>query len=245
MSRSEVSIKTSDGVCPASVFMPEGEEGPWPAVIFFMDGLAIRPTLWEMGQRLADNGYLVLMPDLYYREGPYEPMVPAEVWTSEEKRATLMKMIGSLTLERKIADAGAFIGFLSLSPKVKGGRIGTVGYCMGGNYALTAAGAYPDRFAAIASFHGGGLATDSPDSPHHFVKGITGRVYVAGAIEDAHFDDTQKERLEAALTEAGVDHLIETYPAHHGFAVPDVPSFNAEAAERHWENLFKLLKETL
>jgi carboxymethylenebutenolidase len=115
---------------------------------------------------------------------------------------------------------------------------------MGGNAALTAAGALPDRFAAVASFHGGNLATDQPDSPHLFVKGISGRVYVAGAIEDASFPEEQKNRLEQALADAGVDHLIETYPAaRHGFAVPDHPVFDSGAAERHWAALFKLFGE--
>jgi len=128
---------------------------------------------------------------------------------------------------------------------VKGNRFGATGYCMGGNASLTAAGAFPDRFAAIASFHGGNLATDKPDSPHLFVGRITGRVYVAGAVEDASFPEEQRNRLERALTEAGVDHLVETYPARHGFAVPDLPSFDQAAAERHWAALFRLFDETL
>jgi carboxymethylenebutenolidase len=117
---------------------------------------------------------------------------------------------------------------------------------MGGNASVTAAGAFPDRFAGIASFHGGNLGTDKPDSPHLFVKNITGRVYVAGAIEDASFPEEQKIRLEKALTDAGVNHVVETYSgARHGFAVPDLPVFDKGAAERHWTALFKLFQETL
>jgi len=116
---------------------------------------------------------------------------------------------------------------------------------MGGNLALTAAGAFPGQFAVVASFHGGNLATDEPDSPHHFVKYITGYVYVASAVEDAYFTEDQKDCLEEALTEAAVHHLIETYPgAHHGFAVSDVPSFNLSASDRHWASLFRLLHES-
>jgi carboxymethylenebutenolidase len=158
----------------------------------------------------------------------------------------LMKFVTSLDRDRKISDAGAFIEFLSSRPEVKGDRFGATGYCMGGNASLTAAGAFPDRFAAVASFHGGNLATDQPDSPHLFVKNITGRVYVAGAIEDASFPEEQKNRLEKALTDAGVDHVVETYPgARHGFAVPDVPVFDPTAAEHHWAALFRLFHETL
>lgn len=245
MPGTEVAIKTRDGVCPASLFTPAGAKGPWPAVVFFMDGLGIRPVMWEMGQRLADGGYIVLLPDLYYRLGSYPPMVPAEVLADPKRREELMKFVGSLDRDRKIADAGAYIEFLSSRPEVKGGRFGVTGYCMGGNVSLTAAGAYPDRFAAAASFHGGNLASDKPDSPHLFLGKMTGRVYIAGAIEDASFPEEQKSRLEQTLSEARVDHLIETYPARHGFAVPDLPVFDPAAAERHWVALFGLFRETL
>lgn len=246
MPRLEVSIKTRDGICPASVFTPATGVGPWPGVIFFMDGLGIRPSLWEMGQRLADGGYLVLLPDLYYRHGSYPQMVPARVFAEPKAREELMKFVGSLDRERKISDSGAFIEFLSSRSDVKGERFGATGYCLGGNCSLTAAGAFPQRLAAVASFHGGNLASELPDSPHLFIKNFKGQVYVAGAIEDAHFTDEQKSRLEKALTEAGVKHQIETYAgALHGFAVPDMPVFNPDAAERHWQALFSLFQETL
>jgi carboxymethylenebutenolidase len=244
MPRLDVTIETRDGICPASVFTPADTVGPWPAVIFFMDGLGIRPVMWEMGQRLADGGYLVLLPDLYYRLGSYPPKIPSQVLADPILREELMKFVTSLDRDRKISDADAFIEFLSSRPEVKGDRFGAAGYCMGGNASLVAAGAFPGRFAAVASFHGGNLATDQPDSPHLFLKNITGRVYVAGAIEDASFPEEQKNRLERALTEAGVDHLVETYPgARHGFAVPDLPVFDPTDAERHWTALFKLLRE--
>jgi carboxymethylenebutenolidase len=199
-----------------------------------------------MGQRLADAGYLVLLPDLFYRLGSYPPMNPAEVLADPKLREGLMKFIKSLDRDAKISDAEAFISYLSARPDVKGERFGATGYCLGGNIALTAAGAFPDRLAAVASFHGGNLATDQPDSPHLFVGNITSRIYVAGAIEDASFPDEAKERLEAALTKAGVEHVVETYPgARHGFAVPDLPVFDPSAAERHWAATFKLFRETL
>jgi carboxymethylenebutenolidase len=245
MSRLSVSIETRDGLCPASLLTPAGHAGPWPAVIFFMDGFGIRPTMWEMGQRLADRGYVVLLPDLYYRAGPYPPMNPREVLADPERVSTLMKNVASLGRDRKISDTAACIDFLMSRPEVEGDRYGVTGYCLGGNVALIAAGAFPDRFAAIASFHGGNLVTDEPDSPHRFVKHITGYVHVAGAVEDAYFTEAQKIRLEEALAEAAVPHLVETYPgAHHGFAVPDVPSFDSAAFDRHWASLFRLLHES-
>jgi len=246
MPRLDVTITTRDGLCPASLFTPATGDGPWPPVIFFMDAPGIRPTMWDMGQRLADGGYLVLLPDLFYRNGPYGPWVTAEILSDPQKREVMMKFVMSLDRDRKIADADAFSAFLLARPEAQGERVGATGYCMGGNCALTAIGAIPDRFAAIASFHGGNLASDKPDSPHLFVSGITGRVYVAGAIEDASFPEEQKERLEAALSAAHVDHLIETYDgARHGWAVPDLPVFDPVAAERHWTALFGLFAETL
>ncbi len=246
MPRLELTIPTSDGTCPASLFTPATGTGPWPGVIFFMDGLGIRPVLWEMGQKLADAGYAVLLPDAYYRHAPYAPVDPAEVFANPDARAVLLERVSSLTRERKVSDTAAYIAYLSARPEVKGKVFGATGYCMGGHAALTAAGAFPESFAAAASFHGGFLGVDNPDSPHNYAQAIKARIYVAGAIEDPSFPDYQKAKLEEALTEAGVNHVVETYEgARHGFAVPDLPVFNPEAAERHWAELLKLFSETL
>jgi carboxymethylenebutenolidase len=116
---------------------------------------------------------------------------------------------------------------------------------MGGSMALAAAGTYPERIAAAASFHGGGLATDAPDSPHRLAPRIRATVYVAGAIEDPSFPDDMKQRLEEALTNAGVDHTLETYPARHGWVFRDTPVYDAAASERHWRALVELLDSAL
>ncbi|MGB9153932.1 MAG: dienelactone hydrolase family protein [Alphaproteobacteria bacterium] len=245
MPRTDVAIKTRDGICPASVFTPADSKGPWHAVIFFMDGFGIRPVLWAMAQRLADNGYLVLLPDLYYRLENYVPTNPAQIYADPKLKEEFMKLVTSLSRDQKVSDGAAFVEFLLSNPDVKGNRFAATGYCLGGNVALTVAGALQGQFAAVASFHGGKLATDALDSPHFFLKNITGRVYVAGAIEDANFPEEQKIRLDQALTEAGVEHVIETYSgARHGFAIPDHPFFDSAAAERHWTALIKLLQET-
>jgi carboxymethylenebutenolidase len=243
MPRFDVTIQTRDGVCPASVFTPANTEGPWPAVIFCMDGFGIRPAIWEMGKRLSDGGYLVLLPDLYYRTGSYPPKNPSGILADPELRDEFRKLVASLDRDQKISDAGAFINYLLTRADAKGDRFCVTGYCMGGNVSLTVAGAFPGRFAAVASFHGAHLATEKPDSPHLFVKNISGRVYVAGAIEDGTFTEEQKIRLEQALTDAGLEHSVETYHARHGFAVPDHPAFEPAAAERHWSALFNLLHD--
>jgi carboxymethylenebutenolidase len=246
MPQQNITIATPDGACPAAVFTPAGSAGPWPGVIFFMDGLGIRPAMWQMGQRLADAGYLVLLPDAYYREGPYAPKNPQDVFTNPEARAALMKLIGTLTQARKIADTGAYLAYLAGNDQVKGETYGATGYCMGGHAALTAAGAFPEKFAAAASYHGGGLATDQPDSPHIALANTRARIYVAGAVEDTHFTDEQKALLATTLAQAGVNHVVETYEgAKHGFAVPDMPVYNEQAAERHWTTLLSLFSETL
>jgi carboxymethylenebutenolidase len=116
---------------------------------------------------------------------------------------------------------------------------------MGGFMSLTAAGTYPDRIAAAASFHGARLASENPESPHLLAPKMKAKVYVAGAIEDPSFDDTQKARLEEALTKAGVDHTIETYPAKHGWVFRDVPVYDAAASERHWKSLLAFYERTL
>lgn len=240
-----IDIKTRDGTCPSYVYRPEGA-GPWPAVLVFMDGVGIRPAMLEIGERLATYGYFVLLPDLYYRSGPYAPMNPHTVFSDPEQRKVLMeKYFGLATPANIMSDTSAFLDFLAAQPDVQKGRIGTTGYCLGGLLSLTAAGTYPDRIAAAASYHGGRLASDAPDSPHLLAPKIKARVYVAGAIEDGSFPDDMKARLEAALTKAGVDHLIETYPARHGWVLSDTPVYDEAAAERHWQTLTTLFGETL
>ncbi len=242
---STIDIATRDGICPCHVHRPAGA-GPWPAVLVFMDGLGIRPALLELGGRLAGHGYFVLLPDLYYRSGPYEPMDARAIFGDPAMRKMLAdKFRVHTTLPNVMSDAGAFLDALAAQPDVKPGRIGVTGYCMGGSMALAAAGTYPERIGAAASFHGGGLATDAPDSPHRLAPRIRATVYVAGAIEDPSFPDDMKQRLEEALTNAGVDHTIETYPARHGWVFRDTPVFDAAASERHWRILVELFDSNL
>ena len=234
MTQRSVEIPTGDGTCPAVLSIPGGD-GPWPAVIMFPDAGGMRDTMREMGERLSGLGYVVLVPDFYYRTGPYEPVDMRTAFENEESRTWIMAMMGGYTADMAIRDANAFADYLDSLPETKAGGIGTTGYCMGGRLSLIAAGNLGARIAAAASFHGGGLANaDDPNSPHHKASAVKASVYVGGAIEDQSFTDEQRERLDHALTNAGVPHTIETYPAHHGFAVPDNASYDQAAAERHW-----------
>lgn len=242
---SKITIKTRDGTCPSYVYQPAGK-GPWPAVLVFMDGLAIRPAMLELGERLATLGYYVLLPDLFYRSGPYEPMDPHTVFSDPEKRKVLMeKFFAPATPANIMSDTRAFLDYLAAQSQVSPGGIGTTGYCMGGLLSLTAAATYPDQILAAASYHGGRLATDAPDSPHLLAPKMRARVYVGGAIEDPSFPQDMKERLEQALTQAGVNHRIETYQAKHGWVFRDTPVYDAAAAQRHWQTLGELFAATL
>ena len=246
MARQHVSIQTDDGECRSSVFAPAHGAGPWPGTIFFMDGIGIRPVLFDMAQRLADAGYMVLLPDLYYRAGPYEPLDVKAVFASNNAREALAPLAGSTDNQRATQDTRSFLDYLESRADVSGSRVGTTGYCMGGAISLTVAAMYPDRIAAAASFHGGALATDSELSPHLLVDKIQGRVYIGAADNDRSYPPPMAARLIEALMASSVDHRHDLYVgAAHGWTMPDFPVYNADAAERHWTELVDLFAQTL
>ncbi len=243
MAQEQTSIRTAEGDCPAWVVTPEGA-GPWPAVIVYMDAFGIRPALLSMAQQLADEGYVALVPDLFYRHGPYETMVPAEIFKGD-----FMSVIGPFLATtdnvRAAEDTKAFIAYLETRTDVTG-RIGAVGFCMGGGMALTAAGKFPEHVGAAASFHGGYLATDYPTSPHLLAPEIKAEVYVAGAENDDSYPPAMAERLANALDDAKVRNHTEIYPgAIHGWMMPDVPIYNEAAASRGWGELLALFDRNL
>ena len=243
MPNAAVTIRTRDGDCPAYVMTPD-RGGPWPAVILYMDAGGLRPAMVDMAQRLAGAGYVVLLPDLFYRYGPYGPFVPREVFAGDF-RAVLGPLMATTGNDKAAGDTHAFLGYLDTRDDVAGRRIGAVGFCMGGGMALAAAGTYPDRFAAAASFHGGNLATDAPTSPHLFAPKLEAEVYVAAAEADGSYPPAMAERLEKSLTQAGVRYTTRTYPAAHGWMMPDFPVYDHAAAERGWTEMLALFDRTL
>jgi carboxymethylenebutenolidase len=246
MARRQVEIRTDDGVCPASVFRASAGAGPWPGVIVYMDGAGIRPVLFAMAQRLADEGFLVLLPDLFYRAGPYEPVDAKTLFSVPEKRAAHARYFKSVDNTKAAADTQAFLQFLDGQSDLASEKLGVVGYCTGGGMALTAAARYPERFAAAATFHGAALATDAPDSPHELAGRIKAQVLVAGADQDPSFPPEQAARLAAAFEDAGVDHRVEIWQgAAHGWTMKDFPVYNEAAAERHFQELVALFRRTL
>ena len=242
--RTERQIKTEDGLCPTHVFEPD-VEGPWPGVLVYMDGIGMRPALWEIANRIAAQGYFVLLPNLFYRVG-YNAEHGVDVFTDPVKRADLMtRVMPSASAANVMRDTDALLAVMRAHDNVRDEKIGITGYCMGGRLAVHAAGHFGDRVAAAAAYHPGGLATDSPDSPHRLAPAIKARIYVGAAMGDPSFDAAQKERFDRALSEAHVRHTIEDYAARHGFVPPDTPTYDPAAARRHDETLFALLRETL
>lgn len=237
MPRIDVQIPTSDGMAKGSLHVPDGE-GPWPGVVIFPDAFGLRETMRDIGDRLAGLGYVGLVPDVFYREGDWAPFDPLTAFSVEQERNRLWGLIGSLTNERVITDATAYADFLLARPEVRGTAVGAHGYCMGGRMSLVAAGGIGEKIAAAASFHAAAVAIpDDPNSPHLAADQIRARVYVAGSIEDQGFTAEHAELLGSALASAGVEHTVEFYPGHHGFAVPDTPVYDKALAERHWEAL--------
>ena len=243
MPNESVIIRSRDGDCRSQVMTPTSGSR-WPAVIFYMDAGGIRPAVTEMAQRLASAGYIVLLPDLFYRYGPYGPLVPREVFAGDV-RAILGPLMATTGNDKAAEDTEAFLAYLETRDDVAGRKVGAVGFCMGGAMAIAAAGTYPDRVAAVASFHGGNLATDAPTSPHLLVPKLKAELYIAAAENDGSYPPEMAERLEQALTRSGVRYRAETYPAAHGWMKPDFPVYDHVAAERGWAEMLTLFDRNL
>jgi carboxymethylenebutenolidase len=248
MRKTMVDVPTRDGVADAYLVVPEGE-GPFPGVLFYMDAFGLRPRLYEMAERIAERGYAVLVPNLFYRSSR-SPVADTSNLVDPEQRGKvfglLMPMMQQLDTAAITRDTQAYLDFLAAQEGVSAGPDAIVGYCMGGLNAFKAITAYPERIVALASFHGARLATGEPDSPHLQVGKIKGEVYFAHADHDHAMPQEQIDRLEAALDAADVRFRSEIYPgAEHGFTMADTAAYNAEAEKRHWEKLFELLDDAL
>ncbi len=242
-------ITTPDGTCPVVLATPEGlssAAGPWPGIVMYPDAGGVRPALQQMAAKLAALGYSVLLPDVYYRHGSWAPFDMKNVFADATERNRLFALMKTITPTVMTADARAFFDYLAARPEVAGKRFGTTGYCMGGRTSLVVAGRVPERVAAAMSFHGGGLASpDDPESPHLFASLIGAAVYVGAAENDPSYTPEQSAMLDEALTRAGVEHIIEWYPAAHGFAVTDNGPYDEAAAERHWRAMETFFAEHL
>jgi len=235
MVATRIEIQTEDGVAPAFVYGAPTA----PSVLLLIDGIGMRPAMHEIAERLAQAGYHVLMPDLFYRLGEYVAPDPRALFSDPAVRAAWSARHTGTTAATLMRDIGAYLDHLGPA------KVGITGYCMGGRLALVAAATYPDRVAAAAAYHPGGLVSDAADSPHHLLGRIRASVYVGAAIDDASFTDAQRQTVDDTLTAAGVDHVVELYPARHGWVPSDTPVHDAAATARHWETLLALLARTL
>jgi carboxymethylenebutenolidase len=244
MSGTEVSIAAADGNAAAWLFKPAGK-GPWPGALMFIDALGVRPAMMDIAERLANEGYAVLMPNLFYRSGPIEVFSMSD-FGNEERRGKLMACLGKASFGAVRNDSEAYLQFLTTQKDVSG-PVGTFGFCFGGSRAVTALGAYPDKVKSAAAFHASQLATEAPDSPHLLADQMKpGRVYIGYAGVDPSVSPEEEGRLASALRKAEVDHIIENYPGvRHGFTVSDTPVYDRPAAERAWSRLLRLFQETL
>ncbi|AGL21507.1 dienelactone hydrolase family protein [Actinoplanes sp. N902-109] len=239
-----VDIPAPDGVADGCLVLPDGD-GPFPGVLLFPDAFGLRPRIHEMAGRIAGRGYAVLAPNLLYRAGR-SPLITGELSSPEGREKMITEIypyVIALDTATVLPDIQAYLDFFAAQPKVAAEPVVITGYCMGGTNAFKAIGAFPDRIKAIASFHGGRLATDQPDSPHLKAGAITGELYFGHADNDQSMDAGHIATLEKALDDAGVTYTSEVYEgAPHGYTMSDTAMYHEAAEKRHWDNLFALLE---
>lgn len=248
----DVDVKTSAGTCDAALLHPDGK-GKWPAVILFPDAFGLRPAMRDMAKRLAAGGYTVLVPNPYYRAAKAPGITQPFDFSNPADRAKLSALRAPLTNDAVGQDAAAYIAFLDAQPTVNTkAKVGVFGYCMGGLMTMQASAAVPQRIGAAASFHGGGLVTDKPESPHLLVPKMKAQYYFGVAANDDASQPDAKTKLDEAFKAAKLPAKLEVYEATlHGWCVKDMPLqvgkpiYNEPKAERAWSELTGLFKRVL
>jgi carboxymethylenebutenolidase len=245
MASSTIDIQTPDGIADAYLSQPEGGDG-LPGVLFIMDAYGLRPRIYEMADRIAERGYVVLAPNVFYRAGR-SPVLPFPDMSDEGSRGDFFKhvrpLMNELTPDRLAADGAAYLDELA---KTADSPFAITGYCMGARVGIRIAAAHPERIAALAGFHGGGLVTDDPDSPHRSVERLQAELYFGHADNDRNNSPEQIAVLDKTLDKAGLTYTSELYEgAPHGYTMADTPAYHEQATERHFDALFDLLDRTL
>jgi carboxymethylenebutenolidase len=242
---SEVSITTPDGACDAYFVHPT--TGPAPAVLVWPDIFGLRPAFREMGKRLAGSGYAVLVVNPFYRTKKAPTSSPHADFEDPATRDALMGLMNSLTPQTEVTDAKALSAWLDQQPSVdKSRKMGTTGYCMGGPLVLRTAATNPERIGAAATFHGGGLVTDKPDSPHLLIPKMKAHFLIAIAANDDAKQPDAKATLKAAFAQASLPASVEVFEGTmHGWCPPDSHVYKPDAAERAWAELLVLFKSAL
>jgi carboxymethylenebutenolidase len=243
-----VAIKTPDGMCDAAFIHPT--TGAHPGVLIWADAFGLRPAMRDIGKRIAAEGYSVLVPNPFYRVAKAPVIDNVSSFNFQTDMAKIQPLMASINAPGAAEkDAVAYIAFLDAQSQVnKAKKIGTQGYCMGGPLVVKTCAVLPNRVGAGGSFHGGGLVTDKPDSPHLLAPKIKARMYFGIASNDDQRQPDAKDKLREAFAAAKVPAEIEVYPAKHGWCVADMPADNAGPiyskpdAERAWSKLVALYK---
>lgn len=240
-----VEVTTPDGI--AEAYFAHPSEGKHPGVLVWPDAYGLRPAFRQMASRLAESGYAVLAPNQYYRSTRLPALPESPDMQDSKIRERWSVLRAPLTAEAVTRDALAYVDYLDSQPAVdRSRRMGSIGYCMGGSMTLRTAAARPDRIGAGASFHGGGLVTDKPDSPHRLISGITAHYLIAIAENDDKAQPEAKDALRAAFAAAGLPAEIEVYEgALHGWCPPDSRAYNEAQAERAWGRMLALFASAL
>jgi carboxymethylenebutenolidase len=238
-----IEILNPDGVADGFLYHDEKRR---PGVIFLVDIVGIRKANRDMARRLADAGYTVLMPNVFYRTSKSPVFDFKFDFADERTQKRLAELARPLTPDAINRDVAAYVGFLQENEFVRRGPLGVVGYCFTGAMALRAAATCPGEIAAAASFHGGRLVTDDPASPHLLLPQVKARLYFGHAVEDRGMPAEAIEKLNEALKRWGGNYESEIYEgAHHGWTVPDNPAYDHAQAERAFQKLTQLFAETL
>jgi carboxymethylenebutenolidase len=242
----DVNVPMANGVADSALFFPEGK-GSWPGVLVWTDILGLRPVFREMGRRLAAEGYVVLVPNPFYRNAKAPVVDGSFDFSKPEDRAKVMPLAAALTADANISDAKAYIAFLDAQPQTdKKKKMGVQGYCMGGPLTFRTAATVPERIGAAATFHGGGLVTDKPESPHLMIPQMKAEVLCAVADNDDKREPTAKDKLKEAFAAAHLTATVEVYEGcNHGWTVRGSQVYNEQGAEKAWAELLALYKRNL
>jgi carboxymethylenebutenolidase len=242
----DVNVPMASGVSDAALFYPEGK-GPWPAVLVWTDILGLRPVFREMGRRLAAEGYVVLVPNPFYRSAKAPVVDGSFDFNKPEDRNKVMPMAAALTPDAGISDAKDYTTFLDMQSQTdKKKKMGVQGYCMGGPLTFRTAGTRADRIGAAATFHGGGLVTDKPDSPSAMISKMKAEVLCCVAANDDKTQPDAKDKLKEGFAAAHLKATVEVFDGcNHGWTVRGSAVYNEAGAERAWSEMSGLYKRAL
>lgn len=242
MKEREFRVPTPDGEMTTFAVHPDGD-GPFPVAVLFMDGVGYREQIKENARRFAAGGFYVVAPDLYHRIGDG---VSFDLSRMEQQRERMLAAASSVTPEGALSDVRAALDVVAADPAAAAGPKVSVGYCMGASVALRMATAMPDEFAAAAGIHPGALVREDPDSPHHDVARVRGELYFAFAEIDRTATPENIEEFRRELERNGVRGTVERWPGvTHGFAMADLPMYDRDAAERHFERTLDLWRRNV